>query len=594
MPTQLIDSRKKIHERPRICCIDLNDEDISKLEGLGYNIYSGTLGNKVNVPNKNIHDYHELLLDFKFPPNLHEYDIIIINLHNDKTVEYDADDHTRNNHTGKSALSLLSSYPETVFDPRPLGSQILKNKLNKIGNRLHLILSFTTGDYSIEYQPVKITEGNFERQKVEEYNIYAFANGSPTAEAKLGKEMYACDIKKNLKNLLSDHIGSGTYNQTFFHPTSWDQNNKQVPNQNYTPLIKNSNGDIVSIFEARSNSLRFYFPQFQNKFEFLSIFLSTIAPTLAPQLFPYSTTFSWKDEKEYWLPNHEKLTKEKELLEIKFEKIIKSKESEIASNIESYSFLHNIITETGDALVGALVNFLKWLEFKNVVKVDETKKEGKILEEDIQVEMDEGLLIIECKGIGGTSTDSDCSQVSKVKHRRCKERNNFDVFALYIVNHQRYLPPLQRTIPPFTKIQIQDAHNDERGLLSTWQLFNLYFEIENRIISKKEAREELLKYGLVEFRPTNLIFVFEPKEILKNNTVCIIKVSKTNLKVGDELFIEKNGRFYIADIKEIQQNSKPVLTANSGEIGLLLSKPIFKKSKIWMKPKPAKPKNQIE
>ena len=71
--------------------------------------------------------------------------------------------------------------------------------------------------------------------------------------------------------------------------------------------------------------------------------------------------------------------------------------------------------------------------------------------------------------IGGTSKDEECSQIFKIKSRRMKELKRFDVFGLYIVNHQKHLPPLNRENPPFTENQIQDAINDERGLLTTWQ-----------------------------------------------------------------------------------------------------------------------------
>ncbi len=193
------------------------------------------------------------------------------------------------------------------------------------------------------------------------------------------------------------------------------------------------------------------------------------------------------------------------------------------------------------------------------------------------------MLIIECKGIGGTSTDSDCSQISKIKHRRCKERNKFDVFALYIVNHQRYLPPLNRSNPPFNSNQIQDAINEERGLLSTWQLYNLYFDVDNGVISKNEARKSLLRYGLVDFKPKNLVFIDEPIEILKNGTVCIININNIELNIGDELIVERNGQYQKVILNGIQIDDKPVSSANSGEIGLLINSPIKKKSKLWKK-----------
>ena len=280
------------------------------------------------------------------------------------------------------------------------------------------------------------------------------------------------------------------------------------------------------------------------------------------------------------MPNQKKLIEEKNNIQAEYEIKLKSKEDEISSNYEHYSFLHELLTETGDELVDALFKYLKWLGFKKVIKMDEENSTS-ILEEDIQIELENGLLVIECKGIGGTSTDSDCSQIEKIKHRRSKERKKFDVYALYVVNHQRYLPPIERQNPPFTSNQQQDALNEERGLLSTWQLFNLYYEIEEGIISKEDAQKYFINYGLIEFKPTGLILIDEPKEILKKGSVCIVNIDNVELSIGEKILVEKNGKYKLATIESIQLDGKQVSNVKAGEVGLKLNIQISKKSKLW-------------
>lgn len=578
------DNKKAIVERPRICCLDLSEDIIEALEEINANIYIGTLGSKVTVPNARRGNNHQLLLNFDFPKNLHEYDIIIIDLGNFKTIDYKPEDHVRAVHTGKSSISLLSSFPETLFDPRPMGSYILGNLIHEITNREFLILAFSTASYDIDYEPVEISEDNYaERRAIQKQYIYSFWNFVPISSAKYGKELITENIlAEDLKMLLEKYREGSVYNQTFHHPIKWT-NGVRVEDERYFPLFKNLNGDIVSYLESSDKTNLILLPQLKDKRNFILDFLSKVAPSYYPSLFPYSTTFNWKSESEYWLPNHSQLLIEKEDIEKEFQKQNAEVEKKIGENINKFSFLHDIISETGDNLTDALVKYFKWLQFKNVEKYDDKSKSTSVLEEDIQIKLDDGLLIIECKGIGGTSTDADCSQISKIKHRRSRERGKFDVYALYIVNHQRYLPPLKRQNPPFTENQRQDAINDERGLLATWQLFNLYFEIENGIISKEEARKLILKFGLIELRPIGLTYIDEPSEIYSEGKICIINIDGVELKVNDEILIEKNGKFEKTLIVGMQDNGKSIDQVSKGEIGLKLSSKIAKKSILWKK-----------
>jgi hypothetical protein len=551
-----------ITERPRICCIDLDEETITALQKSGANIYSGTLGSKIRVPNHKHRSSHQILLHYDFPPNLHEFDIIIIDLNNFKTIEYKAEEHIRDTHTGKSSLSLLSSYPETLFDPRPLSSLILSNQLRKISNRKYLVVAFTSESYDIEYDSVIISEGDYERQVIQKQNIYSFWGYVPTAEPKYGKEITICKMRIDMQSLLEKYKKDTTYNQTFNHPTIWANGNSTLDSR-YFPLVTNLNGDIVSYLEGNEFENLIVLPQIKDKSNFILEFLSKVAPSIFPELFPYSTTFNWKEQAEYWLPKHSDLLDDRAKIEAEYEKKIQENQKKIEDNLKRHLFLQDILTETGNKLVTALIKYLKWLGFDNVKDFDEIKSNPSILEEDIQIVLSNGLLVIECKGIGGTSSDSDCNQISKIKHRRCKERNQFDVFALYVVNHQRYLPPLKRQIPPFSEHQIQDAKNDERGLLSTWQLFNLYFEISEGLISKEEARKSILEFGLVQFRPKDLCFVSETTEIFNEGRVCIVNIDNVTISIEDELFIEKNGKFSKVKL--------PLTTnlSNSGDVQVL-------------------------
>jgi hypothetical protein len=578
---EIIENKKL--ERPRICCIDIGKEVCEYLERNNYNLYKGTLGKKIKIKRIDKDENFPVLLNCDFPINLHEYDIIIIDLDNFDTIEYDPKSNIKDNVTGKSYYSLISSYPETIFDPRPYSCSILREKINEISNHNYLIIVFTTSEYNIEYEIVSIPRYSL-KDRNESINIYSFLNHTPLLKSKVGKEIVVQEMNSDLKSFFEKYRTNAIYNQTFRHPTIW-ANNTNVNDPKYFPIYRNIHNEIVSYFELLNGSGIFVLPQIDHKKDFLYEFLEKIAPDLFPELFPFSTQFKWKENEEYGVPNYLRLLNEKENLEKEYKTKLEDKDKEISENYKKFSFLHDLITLTGNDLVLAAQKYFKWLGFHDVRIMDKEDKNlnSNIREEDIQIDLSNGLLIIEIKGIGGTSTDSDCSQISKIKHRRCEERNSFDVYALYLVNHQRYLPPLKRQNPPFTEHQIKDARNDKRGLLSTWQLFNLYFEILNKTISKEEAREQLTKIGLVTFSPSNLIFLDEPKEFFHDGFVCIIKIKNITINVGDELFIEKNDIYYKVIIKSIKLNDVPVKSISQGEIGIELDKRIRKKSKLWIK-----------
>ena len=61
----------------------------------------------------------------------------------------------------------------------------------------------------------------------------------------------------------------------------------------------------------------------------------------------------------------------------------------------------------------------------------------------------------------------------------------------------------------------------------------------------------------------------------------VAAIDNTELTLGEELLVEKNGQFQKATIKGIQLEDKPVSSASTGEVGILLDSPMKKKSKLW-------------
>lgn len=212
---------------------------------------------------------------------------------------------------------------------------------------------------------------------------------------------------------------------------------------------------------------------------------------------------------------------------------------------------------------------LEWLGFENVVSMDETVKEGEDFQEDLQIHLAENaLLIIEVKGLYGTSKDNECSQISKIELRRIHECKYSNVHSLYIVNNERGKEPLKRQVPPFTESQIKDAKYALRAMTYTYQLFNLYFEIETGIISKGEARKAFFQNGLIDFH-TNFKSLGTPYDYFKNNKVACIELHDTILSVGNKVYFEDDRmRLNVVEIVNIQVDHQNTQTAKDGKVGI--------------------------
>jgi hypothetical protein len=414
------DESVQIQERPRICLIDLEDECVQTLNSRGFNCYSGTLGPLVEVPNRKKYDQHQCLPNFDFPLNLHEYDIVVIDLQSPKKVAYIREDHTRTQTKGQTQTVLRSSFPETVFDPRALAATILEFELRPFMEKESILIVFAAEAETVEYHPISITADGSMRLNSETHAIYSFYPRLPTHKNITGQDtIVVVDKGTEIGSLLERHNYEATYSIIFDHPT-FREGSDRVKDEDFAPLMNaKTKGIVAFVHRTKRNSFTFFLPRIRRKTIFLTDLFETVLPRVLPSLFPYSTQFAWLDDAKYSLPNEDALLHEKKQLEEEYKTRLKELEDRIDDNYQQYGFLHDLLIQSGQAFVKTVENYLGWLGFENVVNVDETNPE--LQEEDLRVETDRGLLIIEIKGIGGTSTDSECAQISKVKYRRSKE-----------------------------------------------------------------------------------------------------------------------------------------------------------------------------
>lgn len=560
-------------KKTKICAIDL-EEDILSFLKKDFEVFEGTMGAKIDTSQRiqNHYDSVRLLLNYDFPANIQEYDILIQDMGYQKVIPYSEEEHIKKYITGTDIFYLYSLYPETLFNPIPYSSKLLSIELQKHRERPLIKIIFQGELYNVTYTKYNVgknytTDGGC-------FTNYEHIQNYCSATLLYGRDVVLC--KNTLAQAIFRNILNGySYQQTFIHPTLWE-NSIRKKDDNFIPLLVTGAGDIISYVYIDKSDITIMLPQSKNKLELLKSVLNEFLYIDFSEYFPSVEAAAWKNTSIYFLPNQQELLDKEKQLTKKYQEDLSEIELQKEANSKQYTFLHSLLTDTGDNLVKAVIDFLQWLGFSNIVDADTTKKEEDIFEEDIQVDLgDAGLFIIEVKGINGTSTDAQCSQIHKIKFRRCEERGAFDVYALYIVNNERNIEPLKRTRPPFKDVQIKDAQKDKRGLAYTWQLFNLFFDIENGFISKAEARESLINaYGLVDFSPTNLWELGRPYNYYQKNTVICIEIKKLIIKVGDYFAYRQNDRWHKTRIVSIEENRQVLDETSNGKYGFEVEKAI--------------------
>jgi hypothetical protein len=566
---------------PKIISFNITEQDKNILESSRYTIDHCSLGYKVKLP-KSSHDGNYCLPNHNFPANLHEYNVYIIDLCNNITKDYKADENLQDLVTGEEENYIYCPYPQNVFNSIPLSADILKNTFEEISMKPAIILIFSNFVDIVSYKHLKIIQNR--RNIVNEYKFtnYSFSPFNvPILKDKSGTILKLFDKSNStiLGDILNKYLNEAQYNIVFKQMTKWTQDDGNVNDDHFVPLIFNDVEEIISFFYLYKKQRYIFLPDIKKKGDLIIDFLNEYFPTLTPELFPDNSINGWQNEERYFLPNHETLLNQKEQLDNEYNDKIKAVNNKIEENKEKYKYLNTLLTGTGEELVLAVMKYLSYLGFEKIINVDLVHPDNK--EEDIQIQLDDRLIIIEVKGIGGTSTDSDCMQISKIRFRRCQERNDFNIDAIYLVNHQRHLPPHERKAVPFSDNQIKDAKSDKRSLLTTLDLYKIFPLVENNVIPKEIVRKSLFEKGLINLSEDSLLELGIVKEAFKDNHVIILNLENTYVSKGDILVSDFSNQYQVLTIENIQMDNKDVDSTSNGEVGIKVDKYVHKNAKIY-------------
>jgi hypothetical protein len=182
--------------------------------------------------------------------------------------------------------------------------------------------------------------------------------------------------------------------------------------------------------------------------------------------------------------------------------------------------------------------------------------------EDLQIDDRSPLLVIDVKGISNYPSDADALQASKHAAIRMREMSRTDIDGLSIINHQRYLPPLDReNAMPFRQELIDAAMEQNIGLMTAWDLYRL---IRNSIKfgwDSEDVKPIFYRKGRVDIYPQHYQYIGKI-EVVWTDKFGVVIEEETELRLGDRIAIQFLTEFEESPVDSIYVNDNPVDKAN--------------------------------
>ncbi len=227
-------------------------------------------------------------------------------------------------------------------------------------------------------------------------------------------------------------------------------------------------------------------------------FLSQL-PTWRPDLFPSDTDYSWLSNKAYW--SDEMTSAEAEInKEIeRFEAKVESLQGVLSDKTSEDQYLKQLVIADdgdefaeGDKLTDASKTALEYLGFV-VENTEKETKAGKRREDLVCKEADESFVaVVECKGT--VSQNPPESYISQLQNHMLVSKAER---GIAIINHDRKRDAFNRTsLYDDAKHLWEDT--ESVTIISSIELFKLVRQVQNKLITKEDARALVKKVGRLE------------------------------------------------------------------------------------------------
>jgi len=547
--------------KPKILLVDLPEGATARLSAAGFNVVSGTLGRPYRVPRS---DNYVPVIAQPHLPNYTEQEVVIIDLKAPDPV----DEPEGTKHVSEGEPDWFATASRGVIDPRPRVMAWVQDDWNRILESDGVFVVFAQPRYRQKTVLATARYGRFEREEPLAFDNWSFlpilSRENIKIEGDHGTESQLENSVDFLESFLRGHQAGLAFDTVLTPMFNMTYEGSKV---DFFPLwnskFGNCIGGIVLATKPKKGRI-LILPQVKDKERAVYELVTTILPEFSRHLFPYFEGDRWVHGDEY---EHVSVLKKKEI-QTRIMEEAKSKvtalDEEIKAEQERLGFLHGILTCTGDELVDDARAVLGIIGFQRVEQPVEEAGTNK--QEDLQIHDRSPTLLLEVKGLAGQPTEKDTLQGTKYVLRRVKEWNRTDVCGVFLVNHQRNLPALERDhANVFTEQQVADAVGNGVGLMTTWELFRLARGIIDWNWPLKAVQDVFYGKGRLPNVPSHYELAGSVAHFYDEISVLSVDVGATGLRVGDTVgFLFPTG-FFEEKIGSLQVERTPVMEAQPGQ-----------------------------
>ena len=549
------------YPKPKILLVDLPEEATSRLASSGFNVQAGTFGRPYRVPAQ---DGYLPVIAQAHLPNYTEQEVVIIDL----TPSEPTDGPEGTKSVSEGEMDCYAKTSRGFIDPRPRVMAMVSDDWNRILESGGAFVVFAQPRFRQELVFGSARFGMLERATGIHYDNWSFqpilSRENIKVERDHGTESQVRKSVDFLEKFFRSHQPGLEFEAVLTPMFNMTYEGSQV---DFFSFLENKFGETIGgivLAKKPKKGRILILPQVKDKVRAVHELVTTILPELCRHLFPFFEGDRWVHSEEYEhisvLERREAQRKVREEAEAR----IAALEKEIEGEADRLGFLHDILTGTGEALVDDLREILRFIEFKKVETPEE--EEGVNKQEDLLVHDRSPCLILEVKGLAGQPTEGDTHQGTKYVMRRMKQWQRTDVSGVFVVNHQRNLPALDRNHESvFTKQQLDDAAENGMGLMTTWDLFRLVRGMIRWNWPKRVVQDVLYGKGRLPSIPSHYVAAGSVAHYYSDISVLSIDVAGPGLQVGNTVGFLFPAGFFEEQITSLQVNKQNVREARPGQ-----------------------------